>query len=44
MTPPRVSVEQLEAVIRPMPAAFAILDFVAAFQGQSLDRRLSSPT
>jgi hypothetical protein len=37
MTPPRVSVEQLEAVIRQMADAFTILDFVAAFQGQFPD-------
>ncbi|RME47968.1 MAG: hypothetical protein D6791_04520, partial [Chloroflexi bacterium] len=34
MTKPRVSVEQLEAVIRQMPDAFTILDFVDAFAGR----------
>jgi hypothetical protein len=32
MTPPRVSVEQIEPVIHQMPDAFTILDFVETFQ------------
>ena len=34
MTTPRVSVEQVEAVIRQMPDAFTILDFADAFREQ----------
>ncbi|MFQ6058986.1 MAG: hypothetical protein ACE5MB_08945 [Anaerolineae bacterium] len=34
MTSPRVSVEQLEAIIRHMPEAFTILDFADAFREQ----------
>jgi hypothetical protein len=37
MTTPRVSVEQVEAVIRQMPDAFAILDFADAFREQFPD-------
>ncbi len=34
MTSPRVSVEQVEAVVRQMPEAFTILDFVEVFRQQ----------
>ena len=37
MTTPRVSVEQVEAVVRQMPGAFTILDFVEAFREQFPD-------
>jgi len=37
VAPPRVSVEQLEAIIRQMPDAFTVLDFVAAFREQFPD-------
>ena len=37
MTAPRVSVEQLEAVIRQMPDAFTVLDFADAFREQFPD-------